>query len=289
MNHRKISAACVGLCLALALGGCGGDTRDYEGEINTLKRENVALQEQVQRLQEELGQLRSTKLERWELQGWGSSEKEPASVHLTAQPLFHEEGQTAELLVMLEGAEAARAVCRWDGETFTADLELTPEDGYSYYCVVTGPDGNAERVTLSTPDHPAVPKLTYLKSSLTSYVNASLTDARVDRDILRVDVIAAIQTPLLTQDGKAVTVHRAELQWGLDDALLDSEPVEVAEGETEGGYGIAVEGVTIRLPEMDEESLLELYLCVELSDGHILEARVGSWSMLDGELSEAVG
>ena len=47
---------CAGLLLSLC--ACGGSTRDYEGEIRLLKEENVALQEQVRQLEEQLDRRR---------------------------------------------------------------------------------------------------------------------------------------------------------------------------------------------------------------------------------------
>ena len=92
---------CAGLLLSLC--ACGGSTRDYEGEIRLLKEENVALQEQVRQLEEQLDQLKNTRLESWSLDARGTGAGEPASIQFAARPLSHEEGQTARLLVMRDG------------------------------------------------------------------------------------------------------------------------------------------------------------------------------------------
>ena len=65
--NRKLLALTLGAGLALLLCACGGSTRDYEGEIRLLKEENVALQEQVRQLEEQLDQLKNTRLESWTL------------------------------------------------------------------------------------------------------------------------------------------------------------------------------------------------------------------------------
>ena len=272
---------CAGLLLSLC--ACGGSTRDYEGEIRLLKEENVALQEQVRQLEEQLDQLKNT------LDARGTGAGEPASIQFAARPLSHEEGQTARLLVMRDGMEETILDCGWDGERFTANLTLQPEDGYGYYCVLTSPDGATERITLSTQDTPAVPKLVYLKSSLESFAGVTLTDARVDQNVVTVNVAAAVQTPLITRDGQAVGISQAELLWMRDDEVMDSCPIELVDGETEGGFAGSASNVSFRIPEMGEESQLSLMLSVQLSDGQTLTAEAGSWTMAEGTLVEAVG
>ena len=278
---------CAGLLLSLC--ACGGSTRDYEGEIRLLKEENVALQEQVRQLEEQLDQLKNTRLESWSLDARGTGAGEPASIQFAARPLSHEEGQTARLLVMRDGMEETILDCGWDGERFTANLTLQPEDGYGYYCVLASPDGATERITLSTQDTPAVPKLVYLKSSLESFAGVTLTDARVDQNVVTVNVAAAVQTPLITRDGQAVGISQAELLWMRDDEVMGSCPIELVDGETEGGFAGSASIVSFRIPEMGEESQLSLMLSVQLTDGQTLTAEAGSWAMAEGTLVEAVG
>ena len=288
--HKKqwmFSALAFGL--ALTLWACGGSSRDYEGEIAQLRQENVALTQQVQRLQEQLNQLKNTRLESWSLDARGNGEEEPAAIQFSARPLSHEEGQMAELLVMFEGMEEVRVPCTWDGEAFSASLTLPAADGYGYYCILSSADGATDQITLTTQDTPTVPKLTYLKSSLSSYASATLTDARLDQNTVTANVTAAVQTPLITQDGLPVTAEDAQLLWMLDDEVLDSYAFALTDGETEGGYAGSASDVSFPVPDMPEESQLSLMLSVRLSNGKILTAQAGSWAMTEGLLTEAVG
>ena len=91
------------LLLSLLLTGCGGNTKDYEAEILRLREENNSLQAQVESLQDQLNQLKNTRLESWTLEARGAGEGEPASIVFTARPSAHEEGQKAELVVSRQG------------------------------------------------------------------------------------------------------------------------------------------------------------------------------------------
>src|SRR5574344_713160 len=61
-----------------------------------------------------------------------------------------------------------------------------------------------------------------LKSSLESFAGVTLTDARVDQNVVTVNAAAAVQTPLITRDGQAVGISQAELLWMRDDEVMDS-------------------------------------------------------------------
>ena len=117
----------------------------------------------------------------------------------------------------------------------------------------------------------------------------TLTDARVDQNVVTVNVAAAVQTPLITRDGQAVGISQAELLWMRDDEVMDSCPIELVDGETEGGFAGSASNVSFRIPEMGEESQLSLMLSVQLTDGQTLTAEAGSWAMAEGTLVEAVG
>lgn len=277
------------LLLSVILTGCGGNTKDYEAEILRLREENNALQAQIGSLQDQLNQLKNTRLESWTLEARGSGEEEPASIAFTARPSAHEEGQQADLLVTREGKEEVRIPASWDGELFRASLTLPPQDGYGYYCVLTSADGAVDQTTLTTPDNPVLPKLTYLASSLKCYASALALDPKIDKNQITLDVTAAVQTPLLTQDGNPVTVEEVRLLWLLEDETLSEIPMELEEGETEGSFVGAARDVTLPVPGLEDGSTLRLLLSASLSDGRTLTAEAASWTETDGELEDAVG
>lgn len=277
------------LAIGLLLGGCGGNTKEYEAEIRQLREENNALTQQGEALQAQLEQLQYTRLESWTLDARGTGEETAAEVTFSARPEAYEEGLQAELMVTLEGSTVVRTPCSWDGEAFESTVTLEPQDGYSYYCVLTTQEGTAEQVDLTTPDRPVLPKLVYLKSSLQSFVSAYVSDQRMDKGQVTVDLTASIQLPLLTADGNPVSVSQASLQWVLDGSLLNEVPLEITDGETEGSYVGSIHGLTQSCPELEEGSTLQLQVNVQLSDGRDLSCEAASWTGTEDGLEDAVG
>ena len=278
---KRLLALLLPLCLLLA--GCSGDNQSLQSEVDRLKRENTALQETIARLQEQLSALQSTALESWTLDARGTDDESPAQVLFSARPLARQEGQTAQLLVTLDGAEITKETCQWDGEAYTAEASLLPKDGYGYYCLLTGETGETEQVLLSTPDSPTVPKLTYLAGSLAAYANALAENVAVQENAIGADVTVAVQTPLLSADGNPVALVLAKLRWQREDQVLD-----LREGETEGSL---TGQFTARLenPPMEDGTAIDLVLTAELSDGRVLTSVAGSWTARDGRLDSSVG
>lgn len=283
---KRLLALLLPLCLLLA--GCSGDSQSLQSEVDRLKRENTALQETIAQLQEQLSALQSTALESWTLDARGTDEESPAQILFTARPLARQEGQTAQLLVTLDGAEIAKETCQWDGEAYTAEMSLLPEDGYGYYCLLTGETGETEQVLLSTPDSPTVPKLTYLAGSLAAYANALAENVAVQENAIGADVTVAVQTPLLSADGNPVVLVLAKLRWQREDQVLSEQILDLKEGETEGSL---TGQFTARLenPPMEDGTAIDLVLTAELSDGRVLTSVAGSWTARDGRLDSSVG
>ena len=63
---KRLFALLLPLCLLLA--GCSRNTQTLQEEVDRLKRENTALLETIDRLQEQLSALQSTSLESWSLE-----------------------------------------------------------------------------------------------------------------------------------------------------------------------------------------------------------------------------
>lgn len=288
MNQKKRVLPLL-LALGLILGGCGGNTKEYEAEIRQLREENNALTQQVQQLQSQLDQMKYTRLESWTLDARGTGEADPAEITFSARPEAFEEGTRAELLVTLGGSEVVRTPCSWDGEAYQATITLEPQDGYGYYCALTTQEGTVEQTDLTTPDRPVLPKLVYLKSSLQSFVSAYVSNQRMDKGSVTVDVTASIQLPLLTADGDPVSIRQAVLQWILDEAVMSEVPLELSDGETEGSYTGFVQGLSQECPALEEGSTLQLFVNAQLSDGRVLTAEAASWTGTEDGLEDAVG
>ena len=283
---KRLLALLLPLCLLL--GGCSGNTKALQEEITLLKQENTALQETVDQLREQLAALRSTTLESWSLDARGTDDQSPARILFSARPYTRQEGQSAQLLVTLDGKEVTKADCLWDGESYTAEVSLLPEDGYGYYCLLTREDGTTEQVSLSTQDSPAAPKLTYLAGSLSAYANALAENVTVEEGAIGAEVVVAVQTPLISEDGAPVTLEEAKLCWQREDEILSEQSLELQEGETEGSL---TGRVSLRLedPPLEDGTVIDLVLTVRLSDGRVLTAPAGSWTASDGHLDSAVG
>lgn len=283
---RRLFALLLPMCLLLA--GCSRNTQAMQEEVDRLKRENTALQQTIDQLQERLAALQSTSLERWSLDARGTDDVSPAQILFSARPYARQEGQSAQLLVTLEGKEVARADCLWDGENYTASVSLLPEDGYGYYCLLTAADGTTEQLLLSTPDSPAAPKLTYLAGSLGTYANALTENITMEEQAIGAEVAVAIQMPLISADDTPVTLVQAKLSWQREDQVLFEEVLSLQEGETEGSM---TGHMTVRLenPPLEEGTAVDLVLTAELSDGRVLTALAGSWTVADGRLESSVG
>lgn len=279
----------LALVLCLILGGCGGSTKEYEAEIQRLREENNALNIQVEQLRAQLDQLMFTRLDSWTLDARGTGEDVPADITFTARPAAYEEGQQAQLLVILNGDEAARISCGWDGEQFLCSLSLQPQDGYSYYCILTTQEGTEEQVELTTPDHPVQPRLVYLKSSLTASIDALVSSQRQDKGVITADLTASIQLPLLTEDGVPVSVNECSILWMLDEDVLSSMSLELAEGETEGSLTGFAQGLLLEHPDLEKGNTLRLMVSAKLSNGRVLNAEAASWTGTEEGLQDAVG
>lgn len=81
---KRLFALLLPLCLLLA--GCSRNTQTLQEEVDRLKRENTALLETIDRLQEQLSALQSTSLESWSLEARGADAASPVQILFTAGP-----------------------------------------------------------------------------------------------------------------------------------------------------------------------------------------------------------
>lgn len=288
---RRGTALACSLMLAVAITGCGNSQKDDSAQkIAALEQENAQLKAQIAGLQQQLSSRDSGGLESWTLDATGTSPDSPADIRFSAVPAAYTAGQTAELLVILEGNEAARAVCDWDGQRYCASVILSPADGYSFYCVLTGAAGAQEQILLSSPEDPAQPLVTYLASSLEPFVDVYIDSAEVSGSTLTVGYLSAlVQPPMITPDGKPILPQSAELLWQHNGQVLERIPLTLTEGEAPGYYAATVSELKLTLPKLEKDDQLELQLHSILSDGSSLKADGASWLFREGALEMAVG
>lgn len=273
--------------LVLALAGCG---KEKDDKVTTLESENAQLQEELDSANAQLDQLEKAGLKTWDLSAIAWIDANGATVTFTGEPNAHEDGQTAQLLVRFNGEEMASQDCTWDGSKYTAVVDLEAADGYSYTCVLTAADGTMEQIVLSSPDNPTVDTLVYMQSSLTAYCNLFVADYEVKDEKMNITSgYVQVQLPQISADGSKVTFEGAELVFLLNGETLETQKIDLPQGEGAGSYESALTSVSFNMPEMKDDYQLDLNLNVKLSGGSTITANGGSWFYNNGKLNMVVG
>lgn len=273
--------------LMLALAGCG---KEKDDKVTTLESENAQLQEELDSANAQLDQLEKAGLKTWDLSAIAWIDANGATVTFTGEPNAHEDGQTAQLLVRFNGEEMASQDCTWDGSKYTAVVDLEAADGYSYTCVLTAADGTMEQIVLSSPDNPTVDTLVYMQSSLTAYCNLFVADYEVKDEKMNITSgYVQVQLPQISADGSKVTFEGAELVFLLNGETLETQKIDLPQGEGAGSYESALTSVSFTMPEMKDDYQLDLNLNVKLSGGSTITANGGSWFYNNGKLNMVVG
>lgn len=295
MKKKHIKFVAV-LALILSLAGLafGGFVftqlpEDQSHLIDDLYQENQELREEIAQLNSRLDQFMTvTNLKDWTLTAAPWADSTGADVTFTATPSDYQQGVGATLLVTLDSRQIASVPCIWDGTTFTATAGLSAADGYSYYCVLSGPSG-VQQLTLMNPDSPDAGIPVYLYSSLSSYCNLVVNDwVENPSSLVLTSVYAQAQLPRLNADG-ALEIVSQELVLRLNGQITARIPVKLAPSEVEGSYDVTLSDLHMPMPELDTDDSLELYLEITLSDGRNLRSFGISWQLEDGKLSSAVG
>ena len=289
MSNKKKSALIarvLALCLAAsALTGCSN--KPAQSQVTTAPTE---ITQATQPTQPPVGSLAHVEaegsLQAWELsaQVWSSSNG--ATVTLTAQPRAYEKGQGASLVVRLEGKEVENVSCNWDGNYFTASVDLEAADGYEYECVFFPAQGAGEHYTLSD----AYDSLVYMKRSLDAYCNLYISDFKdADGKFTVTAGWASVQLPQLTTAGTTIGFQKAQLVFTLNGETIETQDIDLPKGEGEGSYESSLSNISFTMPQMDDDYQLDLSLVVTLNNGEELTATGGSWFYNNNELKMAAG
>lgn len=287
MKKKNILALITLLAVLLtALTGCGGN----DDRIAELEAENATLKSQVEGLTSQLQSLGNVVgLASWTLDATPWSSSNGANVVLTAIPLIHQEGQTAALTVWLEGEMLENVACEWNGESYTAAVDLNAADGYCYYCVLTAPDGTQTEIDVNTPNQPMNEALINMETALSAYCNLMLeTSEFKDGKLTLSGGYAQVQLPRITA-GEAAAYKSAELVLTFEEKEVSRQSLTLAEGEGAMQYEADLTGISFDIPDMADDQQLDLRLDVALSDGQVLTTPGASWFYLDGDLLLAVG
>lgn len=280
---KTILVLLIAALLAATLAGCGGDG-DNSQMIAQLQLQIDELSARVEALEMRSG------LKSWDLTAAAWSSSNGATVTFTAEPAAYQEGQSLQIMAILDGQQIDRVDCSWDGKQYTAQLDLNAADGYGYYCVLTTPDGSRVQTALSTPESPVIDAVVNISTALSSYCNM-IVDTW-DRNGEQLTITAGyvqVQLPRITADGSTAELAGAELILKKAGQEVSRLPLTLPEGEGENSYELVLTDASFDIPEMQDDQQLDLHLVVNLSDGQVLSTTGCSWIYNAGELFLVVG
>ena len=294
MRRKNIlSFVAVVLVLAMVMAGCGSKTADAdtpEQQIAALKQENEQLRSQIDTLTRQLESLQSAILTDWSLNALASSDRTAATLTFIAVPASESEGQTLSLIVNLNGLEAESVPCTMDGSRYTATVELPAADGYSFYCLLTGPTGTMQQIPLITPDNPGDGSLINLGSSLSAYCSLFVDKWNYNDGKLTVEnAYVQAQMPVISTGGDNVTPSSAALVFLHNGQELERKELTLNDGEGDGSFEATISGLSFATPKLEEDHHLDLELVITLSDGSTLSYDGCSWFVADGNLNPVMG
>lgn len=273
---KKFLAVLLALVLALSCAGCGKDD-----EASRLEEENAALQQQLEDLNAQMESLEGNNnqaLKDWHMSAEVWEGASGATVKVSAVPGSYHEGQSALFTVRLAGFEVASVLCDWNGTGYTAQAELEPADGYSYYMTLVGADGTREQVALNTPENTLDDTLVNLGSSMAAYGNIIVDNWSGDEDTLQLDSgFVQVQLPRLSNGEAQAELQQASLVFQLNGQEIQRRKLDLPAGEGDGSYELAFQNISFDMPEMESDYQLDLWLVVELTDGQSFTSSGGSW------------
>ena len=286
-NRKKTTLiAALALCATVILSGCGKEPK-ADANATAPAQTTEATQATASAPAGSLAHVEAEgSLQSWELtaQVWSSSNG--ATVTLTAQPRAYEKGQGTSFVVRLEGKEVENVSCSWDGKYYTASADLEAADGYEFECVLFPPQGVGEHYTLSD----AYDSLVYMKRSLDAYCNLYISDFKdADGKFTITAGWASVQLPQLTTAGTAIGFQKAQLVFALNGETVETQDVNLPQGEGQGSYESSLSNISFTMPQMDDDYQLDLSLVVTLTNGEELTADGGSWFYNNNELKMAAG
>ena len=229
-------------------------------------------------------------LKSWEMSATTWSSPNGATVHVTAVPNSHTDGQYAVFSVRLEGDDVQNIPCAWDGTSYTASADLNAADGYCYYVILTTTDGHQAEIAVNTPSAPLDEALINMESALNSYCHLLVESSDSDGKKLTITGgTVQIQPPQITNDGEKITCTEAVLILSFNGAEADRKELTLPEAGANGIYALSIADIRFDIPEMEDDQQLTLRLDVKLSNGQFLSDANGTWTFMDGDLVSIVG
>ena len=276
---KKFLCALMALVMVLALCACGSKTAPAE---ETSAAQTAASSEAAVR---ELG------LSDWSLSASTWSSPNGATIHLTATPTSHVQGDSAVFIVRLEGEEVTSVPCDWENDAYMASADLNAADGYCYYVSLSGEDGASAEIAVNTPADPTEENYVNMATALETYCSLTVGESTLTGDTLTIaDGTAVVQAPRITDDGENIACAQAMLVLILDEEEIGSMALTMAPGEANRSYEASLANVSFTIPgELTEDQCLVLRLDAELTNGQALTVQGAAWYYQDGGMATAVG
>lgn len=229
-------------------------------------------------------------LQSWEMSAATWSSPNGATVHISAVPNSHSDGQYAVFAVRLEGDDIQNIPCEWDGTSYTASVDLNAADGYCYYVILTTTDGEQTEIAVNTPAAPSDEALINMESALNSYCHLLVETSDSDGEKLTITGgTVQIQPPQITNNGQQITCVEAVLVLSFNGEEADRKVLTLPEPTAGGLYELSIADIRFDIPAMEDDQQLSLRLDVTLSNGQVLTDANGTWFYIGGELVSAVG
>lgn len=278
MNRKRICLVLAMLLVfALTLNACGRKdaAQTTEATIESTTQET----------------LEALNLTSWSLSASTWSSPNGATIHLTAAPNRHADGDTAAFIVRLEDEEIANVPCTWEDGNYVAEADLNAADGYCYYVMLTGADGASQEVAVNTPASPIDENYINMQSALESYCSLTLGDSSLaDGKLVITSGAAVVQAPRITDAGADIGCAKAALVLSLDGQEVASKELTMEPGSESRSYESALDEVSFDLPaNLGADQTLTLRLDAQLTNGQSLTDEGGTWYYQDGSLTNAVG
>lgn len=255
-----------------------------------LKEENAALKAQVADLTARLAALENKpSLEGCTITGSAWSSNNGATVTITAIPTAYDETHTAALSVQLNGTEVQFVPCEWNGTAYTASVDLEAANGYGYYFIITTADGVPTRMELNSPSNITDDTLVYMETALSAYADLKIDDwGEQNGKLVLKSGFAQVQMPRLTANGETAYAG-SQLVLKYNGEEVQRQDIKLPEGEGIGRYELALSNVSINLPELQDDGILQLWLEATLTNGQTVDHCGCTWTYFDGTLTPSVG
>ncbi len=286
MKKRIFSAVLVGIML-LALTGCH-DKNDL-ALIEELQGANTRLSAEVESLKAEVASLRSMSLQSWDITARPSEDGALADVAFSAVPDGLLEGQSITFEVVQDGQVGVSLPCLFDGTTFTANAQLEPKNGYSFYCVLSDGSNSYKREALMDPANAALTTLMNLADAMNTYCNMVVDDYSAADGKLNLKLNLSAKLPEFVSKEAPAAVESAKLIFTMGEEELETKDVTFEAGE-KGMLEAVMDDCSLTIPEkMEKDAQLTLTLKVKLTNGQELGSVSASWFMQDDALVMVTG